>query len=113
MPAEAGGLDEMISRGPFQPLPFCDSVILCGLTVKAGQRGQPLPRPAHCAPADAALDAAGHLCCQGRLLAYAAPQPGSHQPIVLPVVLPSKRQDFTSVLDDFHKVSFGLFLKLV
>jgi len=27
-PASAGGLDQMIPRGPFQPRPFCDSVIL-------------------------------------------------------------------------------------
>jgi len=27
-PALAGGLDEMNPRGPFQPLPFCDSVTL-------------------------------------------------------------------------------------
>ena len=27
VPAQAGGMDEIISRGPFQPLPFCDSVI--------------------------------------------------------------------------------------
>jgi len=26
-PASAGGLDQMIHRGPFQPLPFCDYVI--------------------------------------------------------------------------------------
>ena len=26
-PASAGRLDQMIHRGPFQPLPFCDSVI--------------------------------------------------------------------------------------
>ena len=26
-PASARGLDQMIHRGPFQPLPFCDSVI--------------------------------------------------------------------------------------
>jgi len=26
-PALTGGLDWMISRGPFQQLPFCDSVI--------------------------------------------------------------------------------------
>jgi len=25
-PASAGGLDWMILRGPFQPLPFCDSI---------------------------------------------------------------------------------------
>ena len=25
---QAGGLDKMISRGPFHPLPFCESVIL-------------------------------------------------------------------------------------
>jgi len=27
-PALAGWLDQMITGGPFQPLPFCDSVIL-------------------------------------------------------------------------------------
>ena len=27
VPAEAVGLDEMMSRCPFQPLPFCDSVV--------------------------------------------------------------------------------------
>jgi len=27
-PALAEGLDQIIPRGPFQPLPFCDSVIL-------------------------------------------------------------------------------------
>ena len=26
VPAEAGGLDEIVSRGPFQPQPFCDCV---------------------------------------------------------------------------------------
>ena len=25
-PTQAGGLDKMISRGPFQPLPFCDII---------------------------------------------------------------------------------------
>ena len=28
--ALAGGLDQMIPRGPFQPLPFCDSVKIEG-----------------------------------------------------------------------------------
>jgi len=27
-PALEGGLDQLIPRGPFQPLPFCDSMIL-------------------------------------------------------------------------------------
>ena len=27
-PALAGGLDWVIPRGPFQPLPFCDSVVI-------------------------------------------------------------------------------------
>jgi len=27
-PASAGGLDQKIPRGPFQPQPFCDPVIL-------------------------------------------------------------------------------------
>jgi len=29
-PASAGGLDYMTHRGPFQPRPFCDSVIMRG-----------------------------------------------------------------------------------
>jgi len=28
VPAVGGGLDQMIPRGPFQPLPLCDSVVL-------------------------------------------------------------------------------------
>ena len=30
VPAQAGGLDEMISRGPFQPLPSCASMNIAG-----------------------------------------------------------------------------------
>ena len=32
VPAQSGGLDKMLSRGPFQPLPFCDSVKLFSLS---------------------------------------------------------------------------------
>jgi len=34
--ALAGGLDQMIHRGAFQPLPFCDSVIFYSCKLHAG-----------------------------------------------------------------------------
>jgi len=39
-PASAGGLDWVTHRGPFQPRPFCDPVILCPKdVVREGKKG--------------------------------------------------------------------------
>ena len=47
-PASAAGLDWMICRGPFQPLPFCDSIIQYGRAtwVYMEERGEGEVKPA-------------------------------------------------------------------
>jgi len=48
-PASAGGLDCITHRGPFQHLPFCDSVILWGQWLECDHHGfLGTRKPFHC-----------------------------------------------------------------
>ena len=78
----------------------------CGLTTSAGQRGQPLPRHPHCAPADAAMlmvlvISVARACYQllpsslpQSPFLRAAPQTVCPQPVSLQETLPSQVQHF-------------------